>query len=141
VIALTDLESEPCPSGLIERHLPGGPHRDFVLRIAERTLESWLLADSAALAKFLRISEALVPSDPEAPAKPKQTLVNLARRSPVRVLREDLVPQQDSRGLVGRGYTPRMTEFITKYWRPLEASRRSQSLRKALSAIRGAVTR
>lgn len=52
VFALADLEGEPCPSGLISEHLPEAQHVDYVLRIAERMLESWLLADRESLAKY-----------------------------------------------------------------------------------------
>jgi hypothetical protein len=46
------------------------------------------------------------------------------------------VPPEGSSGIVGRGYTPRMTEFIEDHWRPDKAQRRSESLRRALEAIR-----
>ncbi len=139
VLGLTDLESHPCPSGLIQAHLPAGRHVDFVLRVAERTLESWLLADRSAVARFLKISEAMVPRDPEAEQNPKRTLVNLARRSPLKLVQEDLVPASGSAGIVGKGYTPRMTEFVKTKWRPSEASRNSESLKRAMAAIEQAV--
>ena len=135
VLGLADLEAFPCPSGLIARHLKSPRHRDFVLRIAEKMLESWLLADDS-LAGFLRISGDLLPRSPDAEANPKQTLVNPARRSRSARLRSDLVPPEGSSGIVGRGYTPRMTEFIEDHWRPDKAQRRSESLRRALEAIR-----
>ena len=49
---------------------------------------------------------------PESLPHPKRALVDLARRSSVRAIREDLVPEPGSAAIVGRGYTPRMTEFI-----------------------------
>jgi hypothetical protein len=103
-------------------------------------LESWFLADDS-LADFLGISKALLPRNPDAEANPKQTLVNLARRSQSARLRSDLVPEEGSSGLVGRGYTSRMTEFIERHWRPSRAQRRSESLRRALVAIRMASVR
>ena len=135
VLGLADLESFPCPSGLIQRHLKLSLHANFVLRIAERMLESWLLADTG-LARFLGVSSALLPRNPDAEVNPKQTLVNLARRSKSRSVRNDLVPEEGSLGIVGKGYTPRMSEFIEQHWRPNEAQRRSDSLRRALMAIR-----
>ncbi len=138
ILGLADLETNPCPSGLIAEHLPDGRHSGFVLRIAERMLESWLLADSEALAGFLRVSPQAVPRNPEAEVHAKRTLVDLARTSPNRAMRSDLVPEDGSRGTVGRGYTPRMTEFVERHWRPSEAARRSQSLRRAIAAIKRA---
>jgi len=134
VLGLADLESDPCPSGLIQEHLPSARHPNFVLRIAERMLESWLLAD-VALATFLNISPNVLPRDPDSEANPKQTLVNLARRSRQRDVRNDLVPESGSRGIVGKGYTPRMTEFIEEHWSPTKAATRSDSLRRAIAAI------
>jgi hypothetical protein len=65
VLGLADLEQNPCASGLIAKHLPHGREPAFVLRIAKRMLESWLLADRAALAEFLRVAQKHIPADPE----------------------------------------------------------------------------
>ena len=99
-------------------------------------LESWLLADGRGLSEFLRVSPAIIPREPEAEVHAKRTLVNIARQSPVRAIRIDLVPEEGSRGVVGRGYTSRMTEYVADHWRPSEAAKRSQSLRRAIAAIR-----
>ena len=138
VLGLADLESSPCPSGLIAEHLPHGVRPQFVLRIAERMLESWLLADSESLADFLRVSPQTIPHDPEAEEHPKRTLVNLARNSPDRAVFSDLVPETGSSGIAGRAYRLRMTEYVLAHWRPSKAARRSQSLRRAIAAIKAA---
>ena len=138
ILGLTDLDLHPCPLELITRHLNNRRHRDFILRIAVKELESWLLADVAALADYLGISAAAFPTDPDAEPDPKQTLVNLARRSKRKSIREDIVPKQGSKGIVGKGYTPRMTEFIESNWNPINAEQISESLRRALGAIRTA---
>lgn len=135
VLGLADLENEPCPSGLISRHLTHERHPAYVLRIAERMLESWLLADRRAIAAFLRISRARVPGNPDALPNPKQALVNLARQSRSRDIVEDLVPINGSEGVVGRGYVSRMTEFVQSEWRPIEAGLNSESLRRAIAAV------
>ncbi len=138
VLAVTDLEQSPCPSGLIAQYLPHGRHPLFILRIAEHMLESWLLADREAIASFLRVPAARVPDDPDNRPNPKQDLVNLARRSGKRRIVEDIVPPQGSEGIVGRGYLSQMTEFIRNSWRPQKASASSDSLRRALVAIQAA---
>ncbi len=138
VLAVTDLEQSPCPSGLIAEHLPHGQHPLFVLRIAEHMLEAWLLADREAIASFLRVPAARVPDDPDNRLNPKQDLVNLARHSRKRLVLEDIVPPQGSQGIVGRGYLSLMTEFVRKSWRPCNASANSDSLRRALVAIQAA---
>lgn len=138
VLAVTDLEQSPCPSGLIVQYLPHGRHPLFILRIAEHMLEAWLLADRQAIASFLRVPAARVPDDPDNRPNPKQDLVNLARRSKKRRILEDIVPPQGGEGIVGRGYLSQMTEFIRNSWRPQEASASSDSLRRAIVAIQAA---
>lgn len=136
VLGLADLEQEPCPSGLIDARLPGGRNAGFVLRIAERMLESWLLADRVRLASFLRVGVKHVVSDPESERNPKLALINAARHSTKNVILDDIVPEQGSKGIVGRGYTARIGEFIREHWKPLDAQANSQSLRRAIAAIR-----
>ncbi len=135
VLGIADLEQFPCASGLIVQHLPHGRHPAFVLRIAVRMLESWLLADRQAIASYLRVPVARVPNDPDHLPHAKQCLVNLARQSRKRQIIEDIVPFQGSEGVVGRGYTPQMTNFIRTAWRPNIASVNSRSLQRALAAI------
>ena len=139
ILGIADLEQHPCASALIAQFLPHGRHELFVLRVAQRMLESWLLADRDALATFLRVPNARVPADPDDLPNPKQALVNLARQSRNRQIVEDIVPRVGSQGVVGRGYMSRMTEFIRSSWRPEVASANSSSLRRALVALEGAV--
>jgi hypothetical protein len=135
VFALADLERAPCASGLIATHLPRGCHRDLILRLSVRMVQRWLLAQSDALAEFLKVSEALVPSRPDEEENPKRTVVNLARKSRSRAIRTDLVPEQGSSGVVGKGYTTRMEEFVRDHWDPLQAQGKSDSVRRALAAL------
>src|SRR6266852_6225550 len=50
VLGLADMESEPCATAEMQAHLPAGRHPNFILRLAVRMLESWLLAHTQALA-------------------------------------------------------------------------------------------
>jgi hypothetical protein len=139
VLGLVDLEQEPCPSGLIAQHIPHGRHAAFLLRIAERMLERWLLADRVSIARFLRVRIGHIPKNPENENNPKLALVNAARHSTRQEIREDIVPEEGSGGIVGRGYTSRMGEFIRQRWQPINAQAGSQSLRRAIAAIQAAV--
>jgi hypothetical protein len=106
--------------------------------VAVRAVEAWLLADAERLAAFLGIRAALIPRDPDAEHDPKTTLVNLARRSRRRAIREDIVPREGSGGRVGPGYVGRLIEFVTAAengWRPGVAAGRSDSLRRCLEAL------
>lgn len=135
VLGLADLEEEPCPSGLITTHLPHGRHQSFLVRVAERALEAWLLADRHAISEFFAVPVARVPHDPEALTNPKRSVVALARHSRRREIVADVVPAPGSQGVVGRGYVSQMTQFVRDSWRPREASENCESLRRAMAAI------
>ncbi len=135
-VVLIDLNSdEPCAPPLRNAWLPT-PATDMCFRIAVREVEAWLIADADSLAQFLRVPPAVVPRDPEALSNPKQELVNLARRSGVRDIRDDMVPRTGSGAEIGPAYTSRVAEFARDHWRPDDASQRSESLRRALDCIR-----
>jgi hypothetical protein len=139
VFGLADLESKPCATAVFQARLPMR-HPNFVLRLAVRMLESWLLAHADALARFLEVSRALVPRNPDQELHAKQALVNVARHSRSRRIREDLVPEAGVSAMVGRNYTARISEFIRDYWRPLDAQERSPSLQRAIKALRRVIT-
>lgn len=136
VFALADLETALCPSLLLSIHVSPPCPAALCLRFAIRMAEAWLLADVEGIARWLRISQAIVPRDPETLPNPKRDLVNLARRSPVRRLRDAMVPELGSSGIVGREYLPSITEFIGSKWSPMRAARQSTSLNRALAALR-----
>lgn len=135
VLGLADLESAPCAGWLLSQHLPRGRPHKFKLRVAVHMAESWLLADHTAVTHWLRISPKLLPSRPDEDPQPKLTLVNLARRSPIRSLKETLVPALGHSGIVGREYLPVIRNFIAKHWDPDRAAQNSPSLTRALHAI------
>lgn len=105
------------------------------LRIPVRAVESWLLADWQGIAAYLSVGEVHVPEDPESLAHPKRALVNLARRSRNRRLREEMVPPPGISIAVGPGYTGRLIEFAEHRWDPEKAAIRSESLRKCIEAL------
>lgn len=102
------------------------PYMHF--RIAVRAIESWLLADRQSLAAFLSISEAHIPADPESLTNPKEMMVNLARKSRRRILREEMTPRPGSGRTVGPAYTSRLIEYAQTHWRPDVALHRADSL-------------
>ena len=136
VLGLADLESAPCVGWLLSQHLPHGRPQKFKLRVAVHMAESWLLADHTAVTRWLRVSPKLLPSRPDEDPQAKLTLVNLARHSPIRSLKETLVPAPGHSGLVGREYLRGIRNFIAKHWDPDRAARNSPSLTRALHAIR-----
>lgn len=68
-------------------------------------------------------------------------MVNLARRSRRKSVREDMVPGDKSSRRVGPAYTGRLIEYAATEWRPAVAARRSESLRRAIDCLRRLVDR
>lgn len=139
ILGIADLESEPCAAGLIASALPDR-HKRFVLRISVRMTESWMLADAENLANFLRVRRGSLPPHPDRLDHPKRELVDLARKSTRSEIRSDMVPGRGSRGIVGPGYSLQIADFLSHHWRPLQAQRHSDSLRRAIAAIKRAIT-
>jgi len=134
-IVLVDLDQDAdCAPPLLADWLPA-PAPQMCLRIAVREIEAWLLADHVNLPAFLGIPPTRLPLDPEGVSDPKRCLVDLARRSRRRDIREDMVPQTGSGRSVGPAYASRLIEFVARAWRPEVAARRSDSLRRCRERI------
>jgi hypothetical protein len=130
-----------CAPALLGSVLPA-PAALMCVRVAVRQVEAWLMADRERLARFLRVSIALVSQDPDELRNAKQAMVNLARRSRVGAIRADMVPEPGSGVSVGPAYASRIIEFATddvEGWRPSVAEGRSPSLRRARAALAGLV--
>ncbi|NUM78458.1 hypothetical protein HUU40_29210 [candidate division KSB1 bacterium] len=135
-VILTDLDNEECSPALIRRLLPESRSRNLLVRVAVREVEAWLLADRQRLATFLGVPAAKIPTQPDDCEDPKAVLVNLARRSRRREIREDLVPAPLSTSKVGKNYVGRLSQFVTTMWQVKDLARRnSPSLEKALRAL------
>jgi hypothetical protein len=133
-LVLTDLDQAPCPSELIANWFRRPMHPNMLFRVAVREVESWLLADIEGYARFLGISEANFPTNPENEANPKRTLITLARRSRKRSIKEDIIPI-NSNAAIGPNYNGRLMEFVFDHWSIDRAMTRSKSLRRAYDRL------
>ena len=134
-LILRDLDHDAvCAAQLLTQLLPS-PARYMNFRIAVRELESWLMADTETIAMFLSISPKLIPRNPEDLDDPKRTLINLARRSRRRNIREDMVPRLNSGSDEGPAYASRIQEYTSKCWRPDVASVSCDSLKRCLNRL------
>lgn len=108
------------------------------LRIAVRSVESWVMSDADGLSQFLRVSRASIPSDPERLAQPKRQLVDLARRSRSSAVREAMVPRERSGRSTGAEYESFLTNFISNDWNIEGALRneRAPSLNRAVRRMK-----
>lgn len=127
-----DRDADCAPSYL--RQLPE-PSPHLCLRIAVRAVEAWLLADREHFSSFFAVPAGRIPSGPDDLNDPKRSLVDLARYSRRKDIRQDLVPRPESGRSVGPAYSSRLLEFIRDSgsgWRPDAGAERSQSLRRCL---------
>ncbi len=133
-LLLVDLEAE-CAPIQIKEWLPVPRHHNLLFRVAVNEVESWLLADRAGIASFLGIARKFIPENPDSISKPKQFLINLAKKSPRRALREAIVPSPNTTARVGPDYNGQLSSFVISVWNIREALRKSDSLCRAVNAI------
>ncbi len=135
VLLLTDLDLSACASELTASWLTIPQNPDFLFRVAVREVESWLLADREAMARFLHISSAQCPDSPDDIIDPKQALLNLVRKSNNRALKQDILPAKGSMSSVGLGYNARLSDFVWNYWDVNRAVAQSDSLNRAWKRV------
>jgi hypothetical protein len=136
-LLLTDLDTHACPPDLLREWLGSPPHEHFLLRVAVREVESWLLADTIALREYLGVKQPLKIVSPETVPDPKGTLLRTALGARPRMMRDALVWQDRKSGqiLQGPDYNGALAEFVTKHWNPTLARRRCPSLARLLTAL------
>ena len=137
-LVLVDLDDDAECAPPYKAHCLPEPATRMCFRIAVREIEAWLLADRDRLAQFLSINVARIPQSPEEIPNPKRMMVQLARASRRRGVREDMVPRPESGRDVGPVYTGRLIEFVTNTrsgWRPTVAARSSNSLMSCLQRL------
>jgi hypothetical protein len=135
-VILVDLDNDfDCAPRLRHAWLPM-PAPRLCFRIAVREIEAWLLADRETIAQFLSIALSRVPFHPEELDDPKTIIVNLARVSRRRDIRQDMVPRPESGRQVGQAYSSRLIEFVSNHWRPDIASGQSISLQRAIGCLK-----
>ncbi len=137
VLALADHDEAGCVGPKLRRRVPR-QHHNLLLRLAVRELEAWLLADAAALAEHLSVPVASIPATPDKLSDPKQTLINIARRSASGRRVSGMLPRDGYAEVVGPEYTLVMEAFIRDKWRPNLAAKRSPSLARAIRALKSA---
>lgn len=131
-IILTDLDRKACAPGLLEEWVNFKMNPNLLFRIAEKEIEAWILADREAVARFLGVSVTKIPSDTQSIPDPKVHIINLARSSSKRTIK-DIIPNGTS--TQGPGYNSILSDFILNYWNPERAARNNRSLQKAIQKL------
>ena len=135
-VVLIDADNRPCPPQTIAEWLEGKPqHSDLVCRVAIREVEAWLLADRPGLSAYLSIPEKCIPLDTARIKDPKRYIVRMAARSSRKEIRADIAPPKGSKGKTGPYYTQSLSSFVRDFWQLKEASKHSESLKRAIAAI------
>jgi hypothetical protein len=125
-----------CAPGLVERLSGSGPRSSTTLvRIAEREIEAWLLADRGAVAEYFHVRPEAIPDSPDDQPDPKRTLVNLCRQSSSNRVRNGMVPGSKSGRRVGPEFTGLVLDFAGAHWDAQRARTASPSLNKAINAL------
>lgn len=128
---LVDLDRDaPCAPPYVAEHLPK-PSDLMRFRVAIRSIEAGLLADRRGFARFFGIRIDVLPADPESLPDAKQTIVELARGSNKKIVRQGLPPRPGSGRRTGELYSSLLMEFASKHWNVGAARERSPSLDKA----------
>jgi hypothetical protein len=134
-IVLVDLNDEQSCGPLLKAAWLPSPSQMMCFRVAVREVEAWLMADRERFAAFMGVARVRVPLQPENVDDPKELVVQLARQSSRRIIREDLVPAAGSGRKVGRAYTSRLVEFAQNPWRPDAAANTCDSLNRTLRRL------
>ncbi len=137
-LLLTDLDCRPCPRDLIDAWLGSTPrHPQFLLRVAVREVESWLLGDREGLRRLLGLRGPLDIDSPERLPDPKMTLLGFATRASSRIRREALV-HCDHSGRMSQGpdYNGTLGEFARESWDLASAQNKCPSLNRLVLALK-----
>lgn len=134
-LVLVDLDQIDCPPTLIGKWIGFRVNDNFLFRVAVREIESWIMADSVSFAGFISVPVEKVPRNIEELANPKEFLLNLAKSSNNREIRNDLLPPQGSASKYGPLYNDLLSTYIRNHWQPYEAARKSPSLKKLINRL------
>jgi hypothetical protein len=124
-----------CPPEIQTTWLPDRCNK-MLLRAVVHEIESWLLADREGMARFLGLSVDVIPKTPEELPNPKQTLINLVRRSRKKQLRDSMLPPPKVSSIVGPSYNAELEKFAVTQWRIESAIQRSHSLCRCVERLR-----
>jgi len=133
-LILVDLDDRSCPPAVIQEWLTVAKHPNLLFSVAVREVEAWLIADWGELSAYLHAP--MIPGpNPEDATDPKSDIVNLARTSTLRDVRESLVPRAGSSATVGPYFTRFLSGFVKDVWNPSNAAMHSTSLSRIIDRL------
>lgn len=116
--------------------LSGHEHEpSMCLRLAVRSIESWLMADRDAFAHFFGVRRGLLKEEPETLPNPKQYLTGICEKSRKRLIKQGIPPQPGQGRSVGPEYNDLIREFTEDHWDLQRACANALSLKRALDCL------
>lgn len=135
-LVLVDLDNETCPPDLIKQWMSNiTKDVNLIFRVAVKEVETWLLADRTNFSKYLGISKDRIRPDVESIQNPKEFIIELAKKSKKRNIKEDIIPDKNTSVKIGKNYNNCLTDFVVNKWDMSEARKISKSLDKTIKAI------
>ncbi len=135
-VVLRDQDDHDCAIDLANQKLPNRlEFPDLIFRVVQREVEAWILADRLGFASLTGVSRQLVPRQPEELADPKRHLIEIARRSRRKNIREGLAPRLDSGATVGPEYNAILQDFVLTNWSCERASEYAPGLQRFISRV------
>ena len=93
------------------------------------------MAHREAISKFLSVPLNRIPINTDGIEKPKEHLINIAKKSKSKEIKEDIVPRYNSTSKVGPDYNGRLIEFVLKHWDVKKAIDVSPSLKRTFERL------
>lgn len=134
-VVMTDLDDNGCAPTLRRLWHREPFHPNLLFRVCVIEVEAWLLAHRGGFARYLGVPRDGIPRDTHRIRHPKEFILDLARRSARRGIRESLLPRTNRRGRVGPDYNGCLLRFVDRHWSFQAARRNSESLDRALNAF------
>jgi hypothetical protein len=132
-IVITDLDQKICAPQFLAEWINFDVHPNMLFRIAEKEIEAWILSDREAFSKFIGAPVSKIPADTQTLADPKLHIINLARKSRKKIMK-DILPTGS--GTQGPGYNLLLQDFVINYWNPDRAAANNKSLNKAIERLK-----
>lgn len=136
VILMLDLDTRNSADEYVSSicaKLKKDPNFHVVVPVTE--VESWLLSDKSTLSVCLGVNEKVMPNEPDNLIDPKQTIINLARKSRLREIKNGLPPTAGEKCSIGISYNSILCEYVNNNWRVDVAKEFSPSLKRTVDIL------
>lgn len=135
---ITDLDTTECVPELIQNWFYQGSKsvalpKEVIFRVAIREIESWIIADRSAFAKFIEIPRANFPKCPDDLPDSKQYLLSLIRKKGRKKWHKEMLPKGSAH--IGPRYNEVLCDFVRNHWAPNRAADNSPSLKRTLTSL------